>query len=647
MTESKTKSIKVFISYSHDSAEHKERVLALSNRLCAEGVDCILDQYETAPPEGWPKWCMKQQEESDYVLVVFSKARMEESGAGAIFELTLAQQELYDAHCQNRRFIPVVFQPEEEQYIPGPLRGFTRYCLGDEKGYLGLYRHLTGQPEVVSPEVGEVISLPPRALEGKEKSTGSSRWLTSPPPRAVELFGRDRDASELADALEREHAVVLVNGIGGIGKTELCKQYAWKESGRHSRLAWIDYQGDLSESLVKAFHKPQIGFDLNPDAPFAERYACLVSYLEELPADTLLVVDNLDNPDDLHLETLLRLPLKVLVSSRLELAGFFLLPLDFLDAGACRKLFLRHYRCEGEIDEEAVDQVIQHARKHTLTVELLAKTARKDLLPIPGLLKLLESVGLNLDEAIPADVTTPWCRGIKRGRFFGHLRKAFEVSRLSEAEMELLVNLSLLPDMEGFGNEDLGSWLGPDAPALAGELADRGWLLREGNEVSQHPVISEVVRHESPPTAERCRGLIKKMADLLEVKPMENPLDKERYVLLSVSVLERLREEDEDIALLAHNVSRIYWPPGQLEQALEYQLKATKNREKILTPLNPDLALSYNNLSMIYQAQGEKQKAITYAQKAVDIMEQLFPNGHFNLDIFKENLAIIKGKDGI
>ncbi|MEH2248567.1 SEFIR domain-containing protein [Nostoc sp.] len=37
---------KVFISYSHDSPEHKNQVLILANRLRTEGVDCNIDQYE-------------------------------------------------------------------------------------------------------------------------------------------------------------------------------------------------------------------------------------------------------------------------------------------------------------------------------------------------------------------------------------------------------------------------------------------------------------------------------------------------------------------------------------------------------------------------------------------------------------------------
>ncbi len=47
-----TESPKVFISYTHDSSEHMDRVLTLADRLRAEGVDCRLDHYETSPPEG-------------------------------------------------------------------------------------------------------------------------------------------------------------------------------------------------------------------------------------------------------------------------------------------------------------------------------------------------------------------------------------------------------------------------------------------------------------------------------------------------------------------------------------------------------------------------------------------------------------------
>ena len=48
----------------------RDRVLALSDRLRAEGVDAILDRYESFPPEGWIRWMKRQVVESRFVLVV-------------------------------------------------------------------------------------------------------------------------------------------------------------------------------------------------------------------------------------------------------------------------------------------------------------------------------------------------------------------------------------------------------------------------------------------------------------------------------------------------------------------------------------------------------------------------------------------------
>jgi len=51
----------VFISYSHDSPAHSARVLALSERLRADGIETLLDQYVNgSPQQGWPRWMLDQ-----------------------------------------------------------------------------------------------------------------------------------------------------------------------------------------------------------------------------------------------------------------------------------------------------------------------------------------------------------------------------------------------------------------------------------------------------------------------------------------------------------------------------------------------------------------------------------------------------------
>ena len=38
-----------------------------------EGIDAILDQYEEAPSEGWPRWMENSINRADYVIVIGSK----------------------------------------------------------------------------------------------------------------------------------------------------------------------------------------------------------------------------------------------------------------------------------------------------------------------------------------------------------------------------------------------------------------------------------------------------------------------------------------------------------------------------------------------------------------------------------------------
>ena len=62
------------ISYSHDSAEHERRVLALANELRTQGgVDAWIDRYRPDPDEGWISWMRDHIGRADRVLLVFTE----------------------------------------------------------------------------------------------------------------------------------------------------------------------------------------------------------------------------------------------------------------------------------------------------------------------------------------------------------------------------------------------------------------------------------------------------------------------------------------------------------------------------------------------------------------------------------------------
>lgn len=160
----------VFISYSHDSAEHANRVLALANQMIQDGVDCTLDQYESSPLEGWPQWMDKHIRNADFVLMIctevyFHRVMGEEEtgkGLGVKWEGKLIYQHLYNADATNLKFIPVLFEYCKVEHIPTPLQGATRYCVDTPQGYEDLYRRLTDQPYTKKPKLGELRALPAR-----------------------------------------------------------------------------------------------------------------------------------------------------------------------------------------------------------------------------------------------------------------------------------------------------------------------------------------------------------------------------------------------------------------------------------------------------------------------------------------------------
>ena len=211
----------VFISYSHDSTAHEQRVLAFSDRLRADGVNASLDQYESDPPTGWPIWMEDQIRDADFVLLVCSEAyrrrveRREEpgKGQGVVWESLIIYNELYSDTGVNRKFIAVLLEGASPNDIPLPLRGFTYYRADTEAGYENLYRRLTKQPAVTKPALGHLKSLPPKEKSEHSLPTAFSleqlSKTMSNPKYAEDLFKLDRIYDTHA-IINRETIVVVV-----------------------------------------------------------------------------------------------------------------------------------------------------------------------------------------------------------------------------------------------------------------------------------------------------------------------------------------------------------------------------------------------------------------------------------------------------
>ena len=271
----------VFISYSHDSRVHNERVLALANRLRADGVDCNLDQYEISPPEGWPRWVINQINWADFVLVVCTEqycrqfqGRIDSSrGIGTSWEGAVITQEVYDDQVNNTRFIPVVFCSKYVDCIPVILRGVSYYNLEFDQNYENLLRHITNQPEIPKPVLGKLAQLPHRERQQfflDEDSKSSLKEVLFNASKGLlnwkRTLSNDRQIprSELEQLKNRiateSSSTTIVLGVPGCGKSALMATLGhWAVEEKYALLAIkADYLSNTVNTVEDLQHDIQL-----------------------------------------------------------------------------------------------------------------------------------------------------------------------------------------------------------------------------------------------------------------------------------------------------------------------------------------------------------------------------------------------------
>jgi len=229
---------RVFISYSHDSEEHRERVRQLAASLRADGLDAWMDQYSPAPVEGWPRWMEAEFDRADFIVIVCSAGYAERfnrkpgSGSGVGWEAVLIRQELYE-QGGNTRFIPVFFN-DEEQTVPKVLRPYTRHPLPTR--YDALLRQIDEASPTLGPQPRSPLPAAPLQSEGVRPGSGVRCIPWNAPPLPDQYLPREElDAFKLsliakgpqAIAVAGQHHRLGVQGMPGVGKTLLAAALAW------------------------------------------------------------------------------------------------------------------------------------------------------------------------------------------------------------------------------------------------------------------------------------------------------------------------------------------------------------------------------------------------------------------------------------
>ena len=157
--------LKVFISYSHDSPEHKQWVSELGAKLRRNGVDAILDQWELKLDQDMTQFVESSVRDADRVLVICTdsyvrKANAGEDGVG--YEPMIVTRKLVEDLGTNK-FIPIIRPMFGEEKTPDFLEeqvyfDFTDDTQFDEKFDELLHERLL-VPSLQKPSVPHIESV--------------------------------------------------------------------------------------------------------------------------------------------------------------------------------------------------------------------------------------------------------------------------------------------------------------------------------------------------------------------------------------------------------------------------------------------------------------------------------------------------------
>jgi hypothetical protein len=166
---------KVFVSYTHDSEQHRDDVLAFADFLVGQGIDVVLDRWATGRRRDWQAWATQNITESDYVLVIASEGyrRMGDGtgpnhlNLGGQAEASLLRDLLQgDRATWTAKILPILLPGHSKEEIPNFLQpnaaDWYEVLANTLEAAESLLRLLTQQPRDVPPALGTRPILPPR-----------------------------------------------------------------------------------------------------------------------------------------------------------------------------------------------------------------------------------------------------------------------------------------------------------------------------------------------------------------------------------------------------------------------------------------------------------------------------------------------------
>jgi tetratricopeptide (TPR) repeat protein len=502
----------------------------------------------------------------------------------------------------------------------------------------------------ISKQLDRVEKKLDNVLADKNKTVNNIRKINLPPP-PEKLIGRLAKLDEIHNLLMSENEILLVNGLGGIGKTTIAQAYINSKhfTGNYDILAWIKVLNNFKTDFITTF-STVLKIDLSQISN-ENQFEFVHSHLCNLPGKKLLIIDNVNDLQDLNnnLYYIKSLGWKVIITSRTNPEDMASINVDELSPEDARQLFLEHYKAEhGEVDLGELDRLLELIYYHTLFIELLAKACRKRKFTIALAIEKIMQSGFSNPElqrkikhGHHADLTDRE----KESAIKDYMISLFEPENIKRELQHILIYFSVFPP------EDIPLELlkvlfnvGQDkAIAFEDNLDDlyqMGWLAGDGSSYKMHGLVQEIIIKKLEPDAKKCEALAEGLSYYFQHLNISST---ETLLPFAEQLLTNIHSYSSSTVFLAGYLSENYQKIGNIDMALYWAVFVS--REFTKTDDRENLAISYSKLGEIYQALGDFDKSLEFYNKEVNLFEELYQSNPKS-ESLKNGLAISYEKLG-
>lgn len=453
--------------------------------------------------------------------------------------------------------------------------------------------------------------------------------LNSKIPHVRDVFeGRQRELSEITSYLSSGNRILFLEGVGGIGKSELAKQYAVANRDRYDTVVFLPYSDNL-KSLVCDPNALEIsGIALRPDESQEEFFMRKLRALRDISDQrTLIIVDNFDVDNDPDFESFVSGSHHIIFTTRNQHQCYHSIKVSAINNDdVAFRIFEKNYGMKiSSEDKPYILKLFSQIEYHTYAIELLAKQMNAEFFNGKELLEMFTDGRFSNGEGekITGRQDTDTA--------FGHLCRLFSMSNLNDAECKVLCELAL-SGISGIPASSYWKWTEVSSPKqVVMGLIRKSWIRRENSDgiqkISLHPLASEVIRtmEITKPTVSKCRHFLEKMGDDLYTAwytPVRENLAITDSILSVAEYFEPFYFDanDKDLLEIWSHIPSFLWQVGRFNESIKLGHIVFESCYKTCGEKSMLTGYAARNLAGCYFNSGRFEESIPWYKKGLEYM---------------------------